>query len=156
MEAGDTIFSSRRGVVERVYEDSNETGNGVTFTNEVNRLIIRHEDCTFGRYANFETKGIFVKVGQKIEVGDPLGIVNRKPYGSSIHVRQLFYATPIEIQIREGKTKIENTYFPIIYQTDDGKITEWNYNHTYTAVLNEDLITQEMSKRELKKWLKEN
>ncbi len=156
MEAGDTIFCSRRGVVERIYENSNEAGNGVTFTSDENHIIMRHEDCTFSRYANFETKEIFVKVGQKIEVGEPLGLVNKEPYGSSIHVRQLFYATPIEEQIREGKTKIENTYFPITYKTDKGEITEWDYGKNYTATLNENLITQEMSKREIKKWLKGN
>ncbi len=156
MEAGDTIFCSRRGIVEKVFENSNEAGEGVTFTTDANRLVIRHSDCTFGRYANFERKGIFVKVGQEIEVGEPLGIVNGTAYGNSIHVRQMFFATPIEEQIREGKTKIENIYFPITYQTLDGKITSWDYDKNYESTIDENIITQEMSKREIKKWLKEN
>ena len=154
MEAGDTIFSVRRGVIHSVTEDNVNNDANVTFTRNTNRLIIRHEDCTFARYANFGTKEIFVKEGQRVEVGDPLGIVNPTPYGSSIQVRMLYYMTPIEKQIKAGNTKMKNEYFPITYATEEGNIKDWNYGEVYTATLTDELVMQEMSKREKKKWLK--
>lgn len=153
MNAGDTVYCVRRGVVEDVVDEF-EMAAGKSFDRNVNKVKIRHNDCTYGRYANFQLNDIFVKPGDAVEVGDPIGIVNGVPYAGNIHIRLLFYYNPIMEQLKEGKEKIESVYFPVKFASQFEEISEWDYTKQYTSSHSEELITQEMSKRQIKKWLK--
>jgi hypothetical protein len=150
MEVGDTIFATRKGLVEKIEDGVSDRSQDVTFSRDINFALVRHEDCTIGRYANFEQGQVFVQPGDKINVGDPIGIVNSVPYNGKIQVRLSFYYRNLSDVIKQN---VENDaiYFPVKFQTYEGIVEEWDTKTVYTAKIDEELITQEMSKREIKK-----
>jgi len=154
MNEGDTIYAMRRGQVIEV-EDGLAVEGDVYFKRNSNFVRIRHKDCSIGRYKNFNKEEIFVRQGQSIEIGDPIGIVGT---GHENEIGKFFfscyyYQVNAEV-IQKGDR--DAIYFPLTFITGEGQIREWDYNAHYTSILTEDIISQEMKKREWKKWKKQH
>lgn len=151
-QAGDTVFSSRRGIVVETNDDQEDRTENQIYARELNFVRIQHDDCTIGSYTNFERAGIFVEEGDFVEVGTPLGIVNSVPLNEEIQIRQSFYYFKIQDFVNSKEDKMSPHYFPIKYQIEAGASEELVNNRSYVVYKDETLITQEMSKREIKKW----
>lgn len=74
MSSGDTLFAARRGTVWAVCSDAVPIGTHLGFNLDDNLVEINHPDCSFAIYTVFRLKGIFVELGQFVEVGTPLGV----------------------------------------------------------------------------------
>ena len=157
-EPGDTIFASRRGMVTKVEsEQVSEIKSGLTYSSYRTHLIVEHEDCTRANYELFEKEGIMVAEGQYVEAGEPLGLVqDGKAYVSGAHLRFMVYYPDLTRDVLKGIMKSNGFPYAFKYISplflgvgipESGK--------TYTSEHPEDIITQEMSKREIKRWKKE-
>ncbi len=153
---GDTIFASRKGIVVETVSDQKEpNGEGLSFTRNVNFIEIQQEDCTFARYELFRENSLFVKVGETVQAGQPLGLIGGKNFGSGSHVRlSVFYAF-VETVKKEGKEtdkKNYSAYVPIQFWVD-GQLQKLEKGKAYKSEHPESILTKEMNKREKKKWL---
>jgi len=70
---GDTIIAAREGIVIFTKDNSKERG-GREAMDKANKIIVYHDDGTFGHYVHLDYKGLLVKNGDSIEAGQPIGI----------------------------------------------------------------------------------
>ena len=87
MKPGDTIYAARRGTVSAVDVSNTENDAGATTTGSWNFVEIVHGDCSFGQYGVLKKDGAFVKPGQVVEAGTPIGLVGGDKYGRGSDVR---------------------------------------------------------------------
>jgi hypothetical protein len=81
MKPGDTLYAARRGVVTDVNVSSGQNDAGVSGPDADNYIEIVHKDCSFGEYGIVKKDGSFVKPGQVVEAGQPIGLVGGDKFG---------------------------------------------------------------------------
>lgn len=88
---GDTIFAARRGIVTEVDAGSNLNDSGSNaIDNEDytdNFIEIVQGDCSFAQYGVIKKDGAFVKPGQQVEAGQPIGLVGGDRFGRGADIR---------------------------------------------------------------------
>lgn len=137
-DLGDTINAARAGRVTKM--------GGLS----TNFIEVSHADGTIGKYSTFLDNSAMVKVGDEILAGSHLALFSKS--GVQFNVRYLFY---------EYKEGVKNTnwysfkYLIPQFRTENG-LEELQNDFSYTVVLNNEMITQEMAKREKKMYLKTN
>jgi len=156
VNAGDTIYAARRGIVYLVKDAANLSGEGYTYSSKDGLIEIFHEDCSFGHYQVFDKS--LVKEGQQVEAGDPIAIAGGEKYVSGAHVRFYVYYNfeqKFDKKYNDG-TDVKNywAYVPLVFYTQEEKAKMLTMNKEYTCEKPESIIIQEMSKRELKNWRK--
>ena len=67
------VVAARGGIVTLVKDDSNVGGWSEKYIKDANRIHIDHGDGTEAQYVHFEYKGVLVRVGDKVEQGQPIG-----------------------------------------------------------------------------------
>jgi len=147
---GDTIYASRKGVVVSV-EDDHTTSNvsSYSFNRSVNSVVVEHEDGTYAKYSGFKEGEIFIKVGQSIIPRQPLGIIgNYNEQGAQLRF-SIFYLEDFDKLERIGVYGYINPNF----KTKEG-VVQLSSEQKYTPAYNEEDITKEFSRRELKSYLK--
>lgn len=129
---GDTIYATRSGVVCKA---GNER-----------QVLVYHDDCTFAAYLMLERKFVYPK--DEIRTGDPVGVA------SSEGVSLSFYYLD-ENKFRSGGEAFDYYYshYVPVFRTAEGDVKP-EEGKKYRAVTDDALITQEMSKREKKRYLK--
>ena len=133
---GDTIYAARAGRVTK------KSDSGTTF------IEVRHSDGTIGRYRNFLDNSTMVNVGDEILAGSELAVFSNS--GVQFSVRYLFYE--YQQGVKNNKWYAFKYLIPK-FKTENGS-QELQSEFTYTAVLTDELITQEMSRKEKKNYLK--
>ncbi|AUD02075.1 M23 family metallopeptidase [Spirosoma pollinicola] len=158
MNSGDTVFAARRGTVSAVRSDAAPMGTHLGFNRDDNMVEINHADCSFGTYTVFRPQSIFVRPGQFVEAGTPLGIVGGENYDYGPHVRLAVhynYEAPV---IKNGQPTDEKQYWAYVpvrfWLKDEQKANRLESRKPYLSEHPESVIEQEMSKREVKKWQK--
>ena len=158
MNSGDTIFAARRGTVSAVRSDAAPIGTHLGFNRDDNMVEINHPDCSFATYTVFRSNSIFVKPGQFVEAGTPLGVVGGENYDFGPHVRfavHYNYEAPV---IKHGQPTDEKHYWAYVpvrfWLRDEQQAGRLEPRKVYLSDHPESVIEQEMSKRELKKWQK--
>lgn len=73
LDVGDPIYAARGGLVVEVKEDSNIGGPSMSYAQYGNRIVILHEDGSFGNYVHLVRGGADVEVGDRIEPGQRIG-----------------------------------------------------------------------------------
>lgn len=156
MVDGDTIRAVRRGVVESIQQDIQTDTLTYSFTRNRNSMRIRHEDGTVARYTNFKNNSALIEEGDEVLPGTPLALATQTNIVGDAYV--LLTITYIEIEPERNVEYKEwaTTKYVIPKFKTDGYQGELEPRKSYLAILNEDLITQEMSKREKKKYLSGN
>ena len=127
----DTVYASR---------------TGRACNTDFNRgVLLYHEDGTFAAYLNLEEK--FISPGDVARTGEPIGISGFG--GVSLSV---FFLD--ENLFKFGETKVyPYTHFNPYFRTDKGDV-RLEMNTEYKAVVDDDVITSEMSKSQKKRYLK--
>ncbi|MEO0731459.1 MAG: M23 family metallopeptidase [Bacteroidota bacterium] len=154
--AGDTVFAARRGtVIEVVAHREAPRSNRLNFARAVNYLVVEHADCTRAKYAMFAREGIFPVVGSEVEAGDPLGtLMDGQNFSTGTHLRFMVYYPVLDRkkllkeQQREGPAEwayVRPKFAGVGFISETGN---------YTAEHPRDVIFQEMSKRQIKRWTK--
>jgi murein DD-endopeptidase MepM/ murein hydrolase activator NlpD len=154
MEEGDTVYAARGGVVCRINPSGKATMNtGTIYTSSTNSVEIFHDDGTFGRYDLLKKEGILVKSGDKVNAGDPIGIIGRI-YGKT-QLNFIVYYLDKRLINTDGAflTAGYSSYKPKFALAEKAPATFIIPGETYTAIKPIAVILQEMSKREKDKFL---
>lgn len=155
MDDGDTIFASRRGVVNIIHESENLESEGYLYAKDDNFIEIFHDDCTFGVYKILSKS--LVKAGQYVEAGDPIAIAGGKNYDSGYHVEfYVYHNVQKEIPLKDKREQsYENgiTAVPLVFYSEENKEGRLEDGETYTSDHPVSIITKEMTKKQKSKWL---
>lgn len=151
MSEGDTVYAARKGVVIDII---NKYGHVEARANRsANGIRIQHDDGTMASYDVLQKDSFFVKRGDIVYPNTPLALVGS--YGNDNY--QLCFDV---VQLKYDKLKagsgdrvspFYHAYINPVFETSNGK-TKLGNRQNYTAVLTDDLVTKEMSKREAKQY----
>ncbi len=136
MKSGDTIYSARRGIVTAVDVSNTENDAGLTTTGSWNFIEIVHGDCSFGQYGIFKKDGAFVKPGQVVEAGTPIGLVGGDKYGRGADVR-------FSVSYTGGQL---NTPFALSFWTKKNGKGRLKHGGIYISEHPQSILTAEISK----------
>ena len=153
LSAGDTVFASRGGVVQEIKKSSGTDKDGVNFSRDRNMVKIRHKDNTLGNYSIFKSNSFLVEEGQLVEAGTPLGLAGGENYTAGPHVRMWIQYLSYKRNLPKEERYRWNYLKPKFATANDGTRVVAS-NLRYEGLLTEDLIVQEMTKREIKRRAK--
>ncbi|KGE15501.1 peptidoglycan DD-metalloendopeptidase family protein [Sphingobacterium deserti] len=155
-----TVVASRKGIVVEVnnkFEDAGQEGS--SYTSERNDVTVEHEDGSIASYAGFAKNSIAVKVGTEVLPGTVLGKnVKRDTDRFGIYF-MVMYLKSADFNMNKGKNMATTKSF---YGFLTPKFWVNNQPETlsdksqYDAEIPNEVITQEMSKKELKRYNKSN
>jgi hypothetical protein len=158
MQYGDTVYAARRGIVTEIRDTAKQTGSNLSYSKSENFIEVYHSDCTFGKYEAIKDSGALVKLGERVEAGQPIGLAGGDKYRTGPHIRfYVYYHFDQQVKKINGDEtdRIRHwAYVPLVFWTKDNKNTKLVYGNTYVSEHPDSLIIQEMSKREIKKWRK--
>ncbi|MES1160715.1 MAG: M23 family metallopeptidase [Bacteroidota bacterium] len=141
MKQGDTIYTARHGIVTRVEVGSSENDAGGAVTGSLNYIEIVHNDCSFGQYGILKKDGAFVKPGQAVEAGTPIGLVGGDKFGRGSDVR-------FSVSYYQGSS---NTLIPLQFWTKKNGKGLLRHGAMYISEHPQAIITQEKPKPAPKK-----
>jgi hypothetical protein len=131
MNSGDTVFNSRKGTVTALPDNRTEVDRII----KENSLEVRHQDGTIAIYMGVNPENKFVKLGQDVYPGQPIGIIDE----SNLLKFEIF-------EIRDaGLVKTIDVY----YSGSDDKIYNSKMIQGMKVVSPDKTIRKEMSKREI-------
>ncbi|OEK05733.1 peptidoglycan DD-metalloendopeptidase family protein [Roseivirga misakiensis] len=152
---GDTIRAVRGGMVQEIVQDQDTEGQNVVFSKTKNYLTIKHADGTIASYDIFKSKSAMVEEGDEVLAGAPLALLTGENYQMGpnfrLSIRYLKFTYSKALKSNEWYSY---HYIKPKFSTAKEGVRELQGNYTYTAVLNDDLITQDMSRKQKKKYLK--
>ena len=131
-QLGDTIYAVRNGI-------ACETTHPL-------HLLVHHADNTFAAY--FDLAINFIKPGIKIKTGQPIGISNKNSISISF-----FFLDKNKFGKDLRSSGYPYSHFIPIFRTTEGDL-KLEPHKDYEALIDDDLIMQEMNKREQKAYLK--
>ncbi len=156
MKSGDTVNAARRGIVSGMTEATEFQLSDYGIAGDDKFIEIAHDDCSFGRYELLS--GTFVRLGQSVEAGDPVGLAGG---GKNIQGPQIRFSVHYNSEQRLGGNDdksiiIRNywAYVPLIFCTSESKHTRLTKGQRYTGVQPDSVIMQEMNASQIKKWRK--
>ncbi len=153
--AGDTISAARGGRVIKVVQGKVTEGENIVFSKSKNVIEIRHNDGSVGQYNIFESGSAMVKEGEDILTGTPLALISGENYELGTHFRLLIFYLSFEYnKTMKSKDWYMYKYITPEFVTESHGAVQLSNRSIYRALLNDDLITQEMTKRERKKYLR--
>lgn len=137
LSQGDTVFNMRKGYVTAIpdmYYSSDRISDNTS-------LEIMHDDGTIMIYKNISPDLLFVKAGEAIYPGQPLGIINDQ------------LVLKIRLYMNEGNGKLKN--LTIHYSLGDNKTEKFSPDLPGRKIVYPmEVITREMSKRDKNRYLK--
>lgn len=131
MQPGDTVYATRSGIACR--------------TVLPRQLLLYHADCTFAAYLALEEN--FVFPGEEVRTGQPVGIAG--PTGVSVS----FFFLDQNKFVGKQATGYVYSHFTPVFRTAEGDVKPVE-KKMYEALVDDELIMLDMSKREQKKYLK--
>jgi hypothetical protein len=134
---GDTIYAARRGIVTAVDVSNTENDAGASTTSNWNYVEIAQADCSFAQYGVLKKDGAFVKPGQTVEAGTPIGLVGGDRYGRGSDVR-------FSVSYYPG---VNNTQIPLLFWTKGNGKGPLRQGATYLGEFPKALLTQELPKK---------
>ena len=151
------IFAIRKGIVlsiEKTFKAFDKSD--YEWTSEINKITIEHEDGTIARYLGLNKDSIDLKVGDTVFPNDYLGTLD--VYQSNIY-RLYFdvsYLNTNSFEKINNNTISEDSLYSNIsplFLSKDGVVKLEN-NKVYKSLVENDIITKEMSRRQRKKFNK--
>jgi len=155
MNPGDTLYAARRGIVSEVDDNSSLNDEGQASAGTENYVEIVHQDCSFGHYGVLRKNSALVKPGQFVEVGQAIGLIGGDKYGRGSEARfSVYYNEPEDSAAMANFSNINVywTYIPLQFWTRRNGKGKLKHGANYVAERPEQVMTQEMSKAEIKKW----
>ncbi len=139
------IVAPRKGVIADIKMDANVAGDNLSFAAEENFIEIYHEDGTFTKLTVLKAGSEKVKVGQLVFPGDILAESGGENYSQGPHVRM------VNVRTVNDNDRLTYQAFPVSFVSDKGNL-EVKVYVTFTVVYPEEVVTMEMSKKELKSF----
>ncbi len=150
-----TVIAARKGIVVSVKDIYDlDSLKSYAYKQENNELVIEHVDGSLARYSGFKRGSIAVKEGEMVYPETVLG-KNSKYSADSKYYSLSFYVFYLKQNVFSDadKSKDESSYgfvTPLFY-TQDGQVTLIP-KQDYAVASNPDVVTKEMTKKELKKF----
>jgi hypothetical protein len=145
-----SIVAPRKGVIAEMKMDHQPDKENLTFTAEENYIEIYHEDGTITRITVLKSGSEKVEVGEVVFPGQVLADSAGENYQQGPHVRMVNQRT-----IKDGPDRLKYSYFPVVFASSEGNI-EIKELMDLTAKYPLDVVTMEMSKKELKSMNESN
>lgn len=156
-EESEPILAARRGlVVEVVDKHKADSTKDYTFNRSVNKVLIEHKDGTLASYTGFKNGSIKVKEGQYVYPQEELGYSGKFDSGEGYKLQFcIYYLNANKIRKQKTLKTIPNMYAYLHphFHWKGGEAIILPRND-YVAEATEELIMQEFSRREKKKYLK--
>jgi hypothetical protein len=123
MKAGDTIYASRKGIVNEIKDDDGSNDAGLTPQGVENYIEITHADCSFARYGILKKNGSFVHPGQLVKAGQPIGLVGGDQFGRGSDVRfsVYYYSYDNDSQTQDTGNRIPHYIVLQVWTKKNGK-----------------------------------
>jgi murein DD-endopeptidase MepM/ murein hydrolase activator NlpD len=122
MPSGTRVLASRAGKVIAFRDDSKVGGGSKKFKQRENFVIIKHDDGTYAAYVHLQHRGVFVKLGQEVSVGTPLGLSGSTGYATKPHLHFEVY------RVKSGKSVPS---LPFRMRTPRGIVTQMKEGEMY-------------------------
>lgn len=143
--AGDTIYACREGRI-CDYKLTDQTAKGHIADD---KIIVYHNDGSLSEYAQFEKSLVFP--GEFVKIGQPIAINTGKTVPKTI-IFAVYYLDKNKVKNAETGSK-HSHLIPVFHTLNAGDV-KLEEDATYTGEITEDMIIQEMSDREKKKYEK--
>lgn len=151
MPSGSLVYASRGGYVQSVVDGKESDLEDLSFSSERNSITIKHRDNTLSTYSVLKNNSIRVKKGDYVKAGDPLAVVGGDNYASGPHVRLTVYALSYEPGF---KIEYGWKYYQPLFATAGNTKMKLADGQKYTSDYSFDLLTQELSKKEIRGFKK--
>ena len=85
---GTKIYVAQDGEVIDVKDDSNKGGpeDKYNYAKFLNMITIKHRNNEYSEYSHIKYRGALVKVGQKVSIGEPIGLSGNTGYTTAPHL----------------------------------------------------------------------
>jgi hypothetical protein len=137
------VVAPRKGIIAAMKMDAKVEGTNLSYAAEENFIEIYHEDGTFTKLTVLKTGSEKVQVGQQVFPGDVLAESGGENYSQGPHLRM------INIKTVKDNDRLVYQPFPVSFVSDQGNIEIKEYT-TFSVVHPVEIVTLEMSKKELK------
>lgn len=141
-----TICAPRKGIISDMKIEEELTGNSYSYSALDNYIEIYHEDGTFTKISVLKSGSAKVKIGDKVYPGTPLAESGGEKYQSGPHVRM------VQSRLVLKDNKYERESFPVKYYSGKPEGDDL-YGKEISIIHPNDVITLEMSKKEIKRML---
>jgi hypothetical protein len=151
-KTADTVYAMRKGIVVKIVNEF-VTDTLVKSTTKKNNIIIEHADGTLASYKGFKLNSMMVKLGETVYPATPLGIIDENKGKSHFLTFSVYYLGKNSFDRDSDATlktaKSSYNYLTPYFYTKEGvvKITP---KTKYTADYDENILTIEFTKKELK------
>lgn len=126
MDEGTPVCAARGGVVIDVKDNSNKGGKTIKYQDFANYIIIYHEDGTMANYLHLQKGGSKVKVGDKVQAGQVIGLSGNTGWSSGPHLHFQVYTFDESMNVKSIPTKFK--------QSGDKAVILENNRNGYTSV----------------------
>ncbi len=154
-EKQETVTAIRKGVVVDI-TDQYDDEKDAEFTTKLNAVIVEHEDGTLVRYLGFKKGSLKVQVGDDVFPNSPLGLNTQRSKSKFCISIFMYYLNSVDFEsLREQTLSKQKSLYAIItpkFTLNNSSCILLENRKTYTSYSNKEIITKEMSKRELKKY----
>ena len=153
MQRGDTVFAVRKGRVVAVQDDNPQSSPGTLYASQTNSLRVEHADGTIAVYQLLEQGSIQVREGEMVYPDTSLALVGSF---DGERYQLAFYLYYIENKDSDPSESYDLTraftsaFVEPVFSTSQGAI-KLQSGHAYRSRVNQELVQEEMSKREIKK-----
>jgi murein DD-endopeptidase MepM/ murein hydrolase activator NlpD len=119
MPEGTTVTAARGGTVVAVRSDCSVGGMDLQYMADVNYVVIKHSDGTYGEYLHLQKNGALVHVGDTVTTGQAIALSGNTGYTSEPHVHfMVFYnlsgtvrkSVPIYFNSPLGQIRLQEGY----------------------------------------------
>jgi Peptidase family M23 len=139
------IYAIRKGRVIEIVNDD--------VSSEKNKIVIRHEDGSKSEYLFLRKDGFIVDELDYVDAGDPIATAGRKEISEGVQLQiRTSYLLWDQYQ-REGNAYSRH-YIKMKFATMEGNAAILVPKQSYTSNHSVDLITQEMTRKEIKNKFK--
>lgn len=122
MPIGTEIVAAREGIVVEVVEKNNRGCADESCVAFNNWVTVFHNDGTYAKYVHLDFKGANVKVGQRVNKGDLIGLSGNTGFSSGPH---------LHFEVNLPSIRCKNT-LPTLFRIGDGSTAEFlQENHFY-------------------------
>ena len=165
-QPNDTVYAIRKGLVVSITDNAkadSDKRKEYGYRNKSNRMIIEHEDGTLASYSVLKKGSFMVNIGDTVYPSAPLAIAGSYDKKENSQLRlSIYYLDDIVKDLdfdekskeRFGSRTHIYAYVNPMFLVNENNFLNLEKNETYKAICSDDIIEEEMSKREKKRWLK--
>jgi len=124
MPEGTPVHAAREGVVVGIKDDSDLGGGDKKYEWDANYILIQHSDGTLGHYVHLKKAGCQVHIGDKVTVGQWIGLSGNTGYSTGPHLHFAVF------KAQSGK---QRETVPIKYHTTPVLAEVLSEGHNYRA-----------------------